>query len=107
MTIHFALPFIMMAETAAITDSAYLTLANAGVSGVMLIWFMWRDKQEREARDRQHAENAEIQREQTGALNLMTRAMMVEVIASRNMDSAITELAEKIKEQAEGASKAA
>lgn len=101
MSIHFIVPFILMAETAAITESGYLTLANAGVSGVMLGWFMWRDKQEREARDKQHSENGSLQRDQTNALNLMTRAMMVELIATRHMDSAITELATKIKEKAE------
>lgn len=85
-------------------------LAQYGALGLWLLWFVVRDRSDREDRklaiadqERRHADNIKVQKEQTKALNLMTQAMMLEVIATRHMDSSIKELADKLKEQAKDA----
>lgn len=76
-------------------------LINGGIGAAVIGWFMWRDKQEREAREVERHETNKIQRDNTNALNLMTRGMMVQVMALKHSDETVADLACKIKEQAD------
>lgn len=105
-TASLPVAFLVLAQTAVHSTSTempsgILTLANYGLAGLMLLWFVWRDKRMEERRDNEHAENKQSQKEQTRALNLMTHSMMVLVMSTRNADETIRELAQKIKSDAE------
>lgn len=94
---------MFFAETTIAAESWGLTLANYGVAGIMLGFFMWRDRKTEEARTIERNENAKIQRDNTNALNLLARSLMVEVIALKHGDETVKELATKIKEDADAA----
>lgn len=64
-------------------------LANAGAMGCVTLFFMWQFSKKEDER------NA-VLKEQTKALNSNSNALMVAVLALKNGDSNISELAQKI-----------
>lgn len=78
-----------------------VTLANYGIAGVMLVYFMLRDKQERDARDAERKEANRIQEEHTKALTLMAKSTMAYVVALKHLDGALAEMAKKLQEEAD------
>lgn len=64
-------------------------LANAGAMGVVLLFFMWQSSKKEDDR-------VEALRQFSNALNSNTQAMMVVVLALKNGDQTVTELAKKI-----------
>lgn len=98
------IPYLMLlAQVSADNQSWFLTLANYGVAGVMLIYFIWRDRRTEGRWDAERQKANEVQSDNTKALNLMTRALMVQVIAIKHVDETARELAAKIKEEADAA----
>jgi hypothetical protein len=73
-----------------------LALLNYGVAGIVIVWFMWRDKLERQDRDRQHKENIDAQRRLESALRANTSANIVAVMAMKNVDHQYSLLMERV-----------
>ena len=94
---------LLLAQVSADSQSWTLTLLNYGVAGVMLVYFIIRDKRTEGRWDAERQRTNEIQTENTKALNLMTRGLMVQVIAMRHLDETSKELAAKVKEDADAA----
>lgn len=97
------LSFVLIANAPITEDSWALTFLNYGIAGAMLIFFIWRDKRTEDRRDKEREKAYELQEGNTKALNLMTRGLMVEVIALRHLDGTTKDLAVKIQEQADAA----
>lgn len=76
---------------------------NVGIAGAMLVYFILRDKRTEARWDAERQGANQLQRENTKALNLMTRSIMVQIVALRHVDATTKELAEKIKEEADAA----
>lgn len=92
-----ALPFLLLAEASTATDSWVITMLNYGVAGVMLLWFMWRDKRESEKQDLRHRENLEQQKRIEDAFRTNTNSIMVGMGAIKHLDGAYTEMLARIK----------
>lgn len=73
-----------------------LALLNYGVAGIVIIWFMWRDKLDRQDRDRQHKENLEAQRNLEKAFRANTTSTIVAFMALKNMDQQYSQLMERL-----------
>ena len=100
-----AFVFVAAETVATVTESWMLTLANYGVAGAMLIWFAWRDKQERELREReridqqkQHHENLAASMKIADAFRTQTDLLIVGLAAMKTVDVGYAALLEKIKE---------
>lgn len=93
--------FLLVANSSLSAEPWMDLLGKGGIVAAIIGWFMWRDGKEREKRDAEHSENAKLQRDNIDALNLMTRAMMVQFLSFKRIDSTERELATKIKEQAD------
>lgn len=83
--------FTMLLAQAQSVPSAEIwqPLANAGAMGVITAFFMWQFSKKEDER------NA-VLRDLTKALNANSNALMVAVLALKNGDSNISELAQKI-----------
>jgi Na+/melibiose symporter-like transporter len=104
MKIGHALPFMLLAEASTASQSWIITLLNYGVAGVMLLWFMWRDKVDRQERNderkvqqQRHEENLESMKKIQEAYRMMTDLLIVGFGGMKQMDTAYTALLEKIK----------
>lgn len=97
------IPFVIFAEIPAQDETWFLSLSNYGVAGIMLLFFIWWTKRTEDRRDAERVKTNELQEENTKALNLMTRGLMVQVMAMRHVDETARELAAKIKEEADAA----
>jgi len=75
------------------SDFPWMGLVNYGALGFMVGWFMWRDN--RDSKER---------RKQIQALEGCTQALMVAVLAIKNLDKGITDLALKVKGDSESRS---
>ena len=92
-----AAPFLMLAEAATNTENWVQTLANYGVAGIMLAWFMWRDKQDRDERERRHMENLTAQRRIEDAFRTTTDSLIVGLSSIKNLDAGYSELLARLK----------
>lgn len=72
-------------------------LINYGALGLWVIFLVYKDKKEGEKRDIQHAENQISQKKIEEAFRATMVSLMVAVEGMKNMDSAFTELAKKVK----------
>lgn len=89
----------MILAEAAITspDSWGLTAANYGVAIAMLGWFMWRDKLDREERERRHSENIAQSKRIEDAFRINTDSLIVGISAMKSIDQSYSELLDKMK----------
>ena len=97
-------PIILLAETANTAQASPswgLTLLNYGVAGVMLGWFMYRDKRESDKQDLRHKENLEQSKAIENAFRTNTTSIIVAVAATKNIDAGYAELLEKVRQENE------
>lgn len=104
--LYHATPFVLLAEASTASESWVITLLNYGVAGAMLLWFMWRDKLDREERkqerleqQKRHEENLSVQKEMADALRTNTDLMIVGFGAMKNIDKGYADLLEKFRTQ--------
>lgn len=97
-----ALPFMLIAEASSTTESWAITLLNYGVAGVMLIWFMYRDKRESDKQDTRHRENLEASKAIENAFRTNTESIIVGLAAMKTVDLGYSELLNKIRESNTG-----
>ena len=71
------------------TGEWYAPLLNAGAMGVVLLFFMWQFSKKED-------ERIQAQRDLTKALNSNTQGMMIVVLALKNLDENIKEMARSI-----------
>lgn len=102
----YALPFVLLAEASTAHESWVITLLNYGVAGSMLIWFMWRDREDRKERNdervaqqKRHEENLVALRKIEDAYRTNTDLLIVGLAAMKTIDSGYSTLLAKIKEQ--------
>lgn len=93
-----AIPFMLIAEASSATESWAITLLNYGVAGVMLIWFMYRDKRESDKQDTRHRENLEASKAIEDAFRTNTNSIITAMSAIKHMDIAYQEIFVRIKE---------
>lgn len=92
----FAATFIL-AEAASVSAEPWApTLLNYGIAGVMILWFMWRDKRDSETMDRRHAENLAAQKAVESAFRTTTTSIIVGMLAMKQIDGAYTDLLARI-----------
>lgn len=91
-----------MAEAPA-ADSWSLTLANYGVAGIMLIWFMWRDKLDRDERkqnqadqERRHMENLAANKRIEDGFRTTTASLIVGMGGMKSLDQNYQDLLAKL-----------
>lgn len=100
MDARVSLPFIIAAEAATTpgaTDSWSLTAANYGVAGIMLAWFMWRDKLDRDERKQNHSDNLAASRRIENAFRTTTDSLIVGMSAMKSLDQVHLDLLQKLK----------
>lgn len=109
MTLHHpivaAFPFpIVFAEVTGAPFS-WAQLVVYGPLGFWVIWFIIRDRADREERkqerldqERRHQENLAAQRAVESAFRTNTNSIITAMAATKHMDGAFTELMERIKE---------
>ena len=81
----------LLAQATAVPAPAewWAPLANAGAMGCVLAWFMWQFSKKDD-------ERIAAQRDLTKALNSNTQGMMIVVLALKNLDENIKEMARNI-----------
>lgn len=95
MDIRYATP-VILAEAATNAENWGQTLANYGVAGIMLAWFMWRDKLDRDERERRHNENIAQQRKIEDAFRTTTDSLIVGLSSVKHLDAGYSELLTKL-----------
>lgn len=98
------LPIVMIAGASTASDSWAITLANYGVAGTMLLWFMWKDKLDREDRkqektdqERRHQENLAAQKAVENAFRTNTTSVVIGMSALKHLDGAYTDMLARVK----------
>lgn len=98
------LPIVMLAEASTASDSWAITLLNYGVAGSMLLWFMWKDKLDREDRkqektdqERRHQENLAAQKAVEIAFRTNTTSVLIGMAAMKHLNGAYDDLMARVK----------
>jgi hypothetical protein len=83
---------------------AFQALLVYGPLGLWVMWFIIRDKLDREERrqdkqdqERRHQENLSAQRAVEGAFRTNTNSIILAMTATKHMDAAITDLMDRVK----------
>lgn len=94
---------VMIAGASTASDSWAITLLNYGVAGSMLLWFMWKDKLDREDRrqektdqERRHQENLAAQKAVENAFRTNTNSVIVSMSALKHLDGAYTDMLARV-----------
>lgn len=78
----------------------YSPLLNAGALGAVTMWFMWRGEkkldEQTKAQREMTQEMSRSQREMAMALTLNSKSNLIVVLALKNQDAAITEIAKQL-----------
>lgn len=92
------IPLAFIAEVSVMeSGNPWIALGNYGVAGIVLLWFMWRDKLERQDRDRQHTENLSSQRRLENALRTNTNSNIITLLALKSVDVQFAEAIERVR----------
>lgn len=99
-----ALPLFMIAEASTSSESWTITLLNYGVAGGMLLWFMWKDKLDRDERktekvdqERRHQENLSAQRAVESAFRTNTNSVILGMSALKHLNGAFEDMLARVK----------
>lgn len=100
-----ALPIVFIAEASTSSQAWVITLLNYGVAGVMLIYFMWKERLDREERklervdlERRHQENLSAQKAVENAFRTNTNSVIIGMSALKNLDSAYDDLMHRVRD---------
>lgn len=98
------LPMFMIAEASTASESWTITLLNYGVAGGMLLWFMWKDKLDRDERkqektdqERRHQENLAAQRAVESAFRTNTNSIIIGMSALKHVNTAYEDMLARVK----------
>lgn len=81
---------------AQIPESVVPALVQSGISGAMLVWFMWRDGQQRDQQNiRQTAQDQKLDQVFI-SINNLARATLLEVMSRPNVMARAKEEAERL-----------
>ena len=105
MDARVAAPFLILAEASEPAGGNWsLTLANYGVAGIMLIWFMWKDKLDRDERkqaqadqERRHGDNIAQQKKIEDAFRTTTDSLIIGMSAMKTLDTSYLDLLSRMK----------
>lgn len=102
MKVPYALPFII-AQLPVAPDPWWTPLANFGIAGAVICWFMWRDKVDREERraeradqERRHTENIAALRDLENAFRAVVQANYMALSGLKQLD-AYKDMIERLK----------
>lgn len=103
-SVAFPFPFII-AEATATPISWTQMLLVYGPLGLWVLWFVIRDRLDREERkqdrldqERRHQENLTAQKAVESAFRTTTNAVILAMAATKHMDAAFTDLFQRVKE---------
>lgn len=92
-----AMTTYLIAQIPVSPDPWWTPLANFGIAGIVIGWFMWRDKRESERQDKRHTENLEQQRKIEDAFRTNTTSIIVALSALKSLDIAHSDLVASLK----------
>lgn len=81
------------------SDPWWTPLSNLGVAGVIIGWFMYRDKRESEKQDVRHKENIEQQKQIADAFRNNTESIIIGISALQTLDESYAKLLSKVQQQ--------
>lgn len=93
------IPILLAQMPGSGSDPWWVPLANFGISGIMLGWFMWRDKRESEKQDKRHEENLAAQRAIEDAFRTNTTSIITSMAGVKHLDGVIADLLARIEQQ--------
>lgn len=94
---------MLLAEASTASESWAITMLNYGVAGSMLIWFMWKDKLDREERrqekidqERRHQENLAAQKAVENAFRTNTNSVILGMSALKHLNGAYEDMLARV-----------